>query len=643
MHRSLLFNRNSAFFAELVSGLILIFATVALLAISYIQQNEQAITARNAVLRRLETINELHILSSKLKSAVLGHHRYILLGDRAQLDEYNSFKSDAINEQTQNKHMILPDSVEANLKTLYALTESDAVQNEWIGEIDDEFHHVWDTLDSIIAQHDAGHQQQALATLQAYLKEHVTPLRVLIRDSLKREKQLLGDDTLASDEEADSRTNYVMAGLAIMTFLEGAFFILSVWQKRKAQLAEVRATTRANEADGYNRRLKKAVAELNTLNKAIQENSEMQISAVIDNALDGQIMMDASGKIIRFNRSAEKLFGYDADELIGESVTKLLIEPYASECLEHFRQHRELGLCNQPEHRHETYGCRKDKSIFPIDLSMSMFDLGGALHFSWFLRDITERKRAEADILHYTKELEKSNQDLDDFAYIASHDLKEPLRGLHNHAQFLLEDYQDKLDDDGKRRLHRLSFLAQRMEHLVSDLLYFSRLGRSEMAIQPADPNQMIMEIEHMIENLVQEKHATISVPATLPVLVCDKPRIMEAFRNLITNAITHNDKPDKEVEIGFLQSANAPHGPENNVFYVRDNGIGIEQQYYQEIFRIFRRLHKDGDNDMGTGSGLTFVRKIVERHRGHIWLESEVGKGTTFYFNIQEPERKAA
>jgi light-regulated signal transduction histidine kinase (bacteriophytochrome) len=258
----------------------------------------------------------------------------------------------------------------------------------------------------------------------------------------------------------------------------------------------------------------------------------------------------------------------------------------------------------------------------------------GALWFVAIL--VYMRRRTELKLQGYMDQLERSNQELDDFAYIASHDLKEPLRGLFNHASFLLEDYQDKLDEDGVRRLKRLSQLSQRMERLVNDLLYFSRLGRAELAIQETDLNGVVDEIRLMMEAMLTERHARVIVPRSLPRIVCDKPRVTEVFRNLITNAVKYNDKAKRIVEIGFREAVNTCDGPEWNVFYVRDNGIGIAAEFYDEIFRIFKRLNNTPDGqEPGTGVGLTFVKKIVERHGGRIWLESAPGKGTTFYFNL--------
>ncbi|WP_443750857.1 sensor histidine kinase [Asticcacaulis solisilvae] len=172
------------------------------------------------------------------------------------------------------------------------------------------------------------------------------------------------------------------------------------------------------------------------------------------------------------------------------------------------------------------------------------------------------------------------------------------------------------------------------MESLVDDLLYFSRLSRQDLAVQGADLNRIVRDIELMMEVTLRERNAVIAIPEALPTIICDVPRVTELFRNLITNAVKYNDKPEKRIEVGVAgQEDGAP------VFYVRDNGIGIEPRFFSDVFRIFKRLNEEDDAVKGTGVGLTFVKKIVERHGGRIWLESEPGAGTTFFFTLKAPE----
>lgn len=369
------------------------------------------------------------------------------------------------------------------------------------------------------------------------------------------------------------------------------------------------------------------------------ERSENRLRAVVDNALDGLISIDARGCIENFNPACERIFGYKTDEVIGRNIKILMPEPYHSAhdgYLKHYAATGEARIIGTAGR--EVKAQRKDGSVFPMDLSISAFRLEDGQHYSGIVRDITARKEAEANVQRYMQALEHSNKELDDFAYIASHDLKEPLRGIHNHSRFLLEDNEEKLDAESVSRLHRLIYLTQRMERLVNDLLYFSRLGRQEIAIQPADMNAVIHDIETTLELFLGENNAHILLPKALPVFVCDKTRVTELFRNLITNAVKYNDNKEKTVEIGFLESQAAPNGIMRDVFYVRDNGQGIEPQFHDEIFRIFKRLQSSkGKQEEGTGVGLTFVKKIVERHGGTIWLDSAPGEGTTFYFTLEE------
>ena len=244
------------------------------------------------------------------------------------------------------------------------------------------------------------------------------------------------------------------------------------------------------------------------------------------------------------------------------------------------------------------------------------------------IRDITQLKKTEERITQYAKELERSNQDLDDFAYIASHDMKEPLRGLQTFSKILLESCGDRLDGEAVEHLQRICFLSGRLNQLVEDLLYYSRLGRAELAVQAVNPDEIVADLQKTMETTLKEANALIVVPRPMPQVVCDKPGLMEVLRNLVTNAVKYNDKDEKIIEISFDAAG--------SVFCVKDNGIGIDPQFHASIFQMFRRLQDSCKYDKnGTGAGLSFVKKIVERNKGKIWLESTPGQGTAFYFTM--------
>uniref|UniRef100_B8HJX5 histidine kinase n=1 Tax=Cyanothece sp. (strain PCC 7425 / ATCC 29141) TaxID=395961 RepID=B8HJX5_CYAP4 len=248
---------------------------------------------------------------------------------------------------------------------------------------------------------------------------------------------------------------------------------------------------------------------------------------------------------------------------------------------------------------------------------------------------IVLRQADEMALMNF--ELQRSNEELDSFAYIASHDLKEPLRGIHNYANFLMEDYGQILDQDGMAKLQTLVRLTQRMEDLINSLLHFSRLGRAELLRQPVNLDELVRQVITTLMISRPQTEVDFRIPHPLPTVNCDRAQINELFTNLISNAIKYNNKPEKWVEIGFLelQGEGAHHIP--YTFYVRDNGIGIRQEHLDKIFQIFRRLHGRDEFGGGTGAGLTIARKIVERHGGRIWVDSTPAQGTTFYFTLLE------
>ena len=356
--------------------------------------------------------------------------------------------------------------------------------------------------------------------------------------------------------------------------------------------------------------------------------------AIMNTVLDGLITIDHTGLIETFNPAAARIFGYTAQDVIGRNIRMLMPEPYHSAHDGYLTSYLQTGDAKVIGLGREVHGRRKDGSLFPMDLGVNEMNVIGELKFVGTVRDITERKKSETAMRETIAALSRSNQELDEFAYIASHDLREPLRGLSNNALYLQEDFGDLIGETGGRRIARITYLCERMEHLINDLLYFSRLGRQDLAIQSTDLNAVIADIELTLQGSLEEANARIIVAEPLPVIKCDVPRITEAFRNLISNAIKYNDKPEKRIEIGSTWRDG------RYVFHVRDNGIGIPAQFHRDIFRIFKRLNEEDEKVRGSGVGLTFVKKIIERQGGEIWLDSEVGTGTVFYFfvkNLQE------
>lgn len=243
------------------------------------------------------------------------------------------------------------------------------------------------------------------------------------------------------------------------------------------------------------------------------------------------------------------------------------------------------------------------------------------------LLEVTSGRADKLQALY--EDLQRNAAELDAFAYIASHDLKEPLRGIHNYSQFLLEDVADLLPPEALEKLRTVVRLTRRMDDLLNSLLHYARLGRQGMDLAPCDLNQLVAEALDTLAPRIAESGVELRIAGPLPSVSADWTRLSEVFVNLIANAIKYNDKEHKTIDIGIM------HTPGGRVFYVADNGIGIPPEHHETIFAIFRRLHAAERFGGGTGAGLTITRKILERHDGRIWVESKPGEGSTFYFTI--------
>ena len=265
---------------------------------------------------------------------------------------------------------------------------------------------------------------------------------------------------------------------------------------------------------------------------------------------------------------------------------------------------------------------QKDEFAYLGDVFNQMLDT--------LTKTITSLERAEAQLKARNAELLASNKALDDFAYIVSHDLREPLRGIRNLSSFMLEDYADKLETKERSKLKRQMQLTQRLENFIESILYYSRIGRTDLSFATVDLNTIVAETIDTLRFSLEQNNVEIRIPKKLPTLWCDPIRVGEVFNNLIANGMKYNARAEKLIEIG------SEPGPNGHVIYVRDNGIGIIAKHTQKIFQIFKRLHGRDKYGGGTGAGLTIAKKIIERHGGKIWVESTVGEGTTFYFTLQ-------
>ncbi|MFA6104921.1 MAG: PAS domain S-box protein [Victivallaceae bacterium] len=396
---------------------------------------------------------------------------------------------------------------------------------------------------------------------------------------------------------------------------------------RIGKLAHILETLQENT-----RRLEQAAQALKVQKEYLQ--------SILETIPDAIVTIDTTGQIQMTNAAAEKTFGYPAADLVGLNVCSLLTD---SEC-EQFKQCMEdylkTGISTLIGRLQEQTARHRDGTLFPVELYVSELRYNSHRIFLGVVSDISRRKSAEAKLAQYLHDLESSNRELDDFAYIVSHDLKEPLRGLQSFSRFVLEDCAEKLDADGKDKLQTIAALANRLETLLDTLLYYSRLGRTALAVRETDLDALVREVIETLAISLKEKNTIVEIKQKLPVIVCDHVRMTEVFRNLITNAVKYNDKDGNIIEIGTV--AGHPRAPEQTVFYVRDRGIGIAEKNLEVVFRMFKRLHAQGAYNGGTGSGLAIVKKIITQHGGDIWAESKgEGQGTAFFFTVPQQKEK--
>lgn len=246
-------------------------------------------------------------------------------------------------------------------------------------------------------------------------------------------------------------------------------------------------------------------------------------------------------------------------------------------------------------------------------------------------RRTLELLKANDQLKNRTDDLEKVNLELDSFVYTASHDLRAPLRGIASFAAFLEEDYKEKLDAEGQDYLKEIRKGADRLSQLIDDLLTLSRIARIKNPYEDVQAGGLIQNAIERLEFDIKQKNVDLKIQENLPTIRCDQIKLAEVFLNLINNAIKFSSKNEKEnprIEVGYQDTGNA------HQFFIKDNGIGIDAQYHEKIFGVFKRLHKESEYE-GTGAGLSIVKRVIDDHGGKIWVDSRLGEGATFYFSI--------
>jgi PAS domain S-box-containing protein len=397
------------------------------------------------------------------------------------------------------------------------------------------------------------------------------------------------------------------------------------WRKDGSPLAVEYSTSPIVE-DGEHRGAVVAFADITGRLRAQKDlaDSEERKSAVLRSTLDSIITMDAQGLVTEFNPAAERTFGYTREEALGKHLANLIVP-------ERYRDAHRAGLARYVATREihvigkrlELPAIRKDGSEFLSELTITVSDFDGQPAFTGVLRDITSAKEQEVEREQLIKALARSNQELDQFAYVASHDLKAPLRGIANLSQWIEEDLGDRLGAENKAQMEMLRGRAHRMEALIDGILQYSRAGRVKAKAEEVDTGALLEEV---IELIAPPTSISITVADGMPVVKAAKVPLQQVFMNLLGNAIKHTATQNPQIVVSWEDA-----GPFYE-FSVKDNGQGIAPQYHERIFGIFQTLEAR-DKVEGTGIGLSVVQKIVEARGGRVWVESDIARGAAFKF----------
>lgn len=356
--------------------------------------------------------------------------------------------------------------------------------------------------------------------------------------------------------------------------------------------------------------------------------SEARKGAIMESALDCIIIIDHEAKIVEYNTATERTFKYPDGRVRGMEMADLFLPPSLREkhrpaLKNYFAADKGSILGN----RIELSAICADGTELPVELTVTHINVGGPPKFTCYVRDISDRKRSEEELALKAQELARSNAELKQFAYVASHDLQEPLRMVASYTQLLAKRYRGRLDADADEFIAYAVDGASRMQHLIRDLLAYSQVSTHSEDFALHEGETILNDALVNLQLAIEESGATVS-HGPLPTLTGDRAQLVQLFQNLIGNAIKYRGAEPPRVYISATQVDHA------QVFSISDNGIGIDPQYAERIFIIFQRLHGKEEYP-GTGIGLAICKKIVERHGGRIWMESKLGQGTTFYFTI--------
>jgi PAS domain S-box-containing protein len=362
---------------------------------------------------------------------------------------------------------------------------------------------------------------------------------------------------------------------------------------------------------------------------------EGRYRGLLEAAPDAMVVVNQRGDIVLLNLQAELKFGYRRDELVGQKVKSIIPEGFAERLIADALRSSEDALTQQIGTGIELTGRRKDGSDFPIEIMLSPLESTEGVLVTAAIRDITTRKKSEADLLQKVEELKRSNEELGQFAYVASHDLQEPLRMVASYTQLLSKRYKGKLDSDADEFIAFAVDGASRMQQLIQDLLAYSRVGTKGKDLVGTSSEEALQQALKNLCRAIDDSGAQVTHDS-LPEVMADEMQLVQLFQNLIGNGIKYQTGGTPKVHVSA-----ARNGGRRWLFSVQDNGMGIDPLYFEKIFVMFQRLHRR-EEFAGTGIGLAICKKIVERHGGSISVASQPGHGSTFSFGLAESEKRS-
>ena len=587
--------------ATSVFGVTLLMAIVALV---FYQQERASTTAKNQVVHTYAVTGHIQLLFNRIKDVEMAQRGYLISGEDRYRETYRDALKDSLGEDAKNDKLEQHHSINEEVKILRKLTLENPMQQENLVEMDRDIKELqmhWDEIDKT-RNGNLALQLEEITRIFNDGTPLINNVRSLISIMMSMENRLLAH-RMEADLTSTRENDYVTFGGV------GLFYVLMVFYMYV-----------------YHRGRARTQKDLIRHTREV-ESSEQNLRATMEHAPIGMALVSLDGKFMRVNRALCAIVGYTEDELLKSDFQTLTHSEDLAADMELVEKVQKRQMSSyQMEKRY----IHKDGHTVWALLGVSLIlDVNNQpAHFISQILDISNRKQADLDRGRLMDKLTDSNTELERFAYVASHDMQEPLRMVASFSSLIAEEYHDKLDKDGLEYLGYMISAAKRMQAMVIDLLEYARIGNDTTRFTTVDATR---ELSHVLENLsgtIRERKAKV-ITTDLPSFNGNPVQFMRLLQNLIGNGLKYQlDTVVPQVKVGVDDFNHEWR------ISIADNGIGMEQEYTQKIFEPFKRLHQ-WQQYQGTGIGLAVCKKIVENHSGRIWATSAPGKGSTFYFTI--------